>query len=163
GKSGEGWIFGGVAILEKGVKDYFPSSSTVSLEKDLLPALARDGLLKAHKVTGRFSDAGTLKGLVEAQRIIMDSEIWPFRKDSPEGDGIIPPVYISPNAHVEEGARVGPYATLLDGVRISNGALVKDSLLLENVSVEKGAEVVSSVIMKGRMVAEGEAVLGRIL
>lgn len=64
--SGPGWINGGVYWLKKKHLDFLPSGVS-SLESDLFPMLAKQGLLYARPYSGFFIDIGTPATFQEAQ------------------------------------------------------------------------------------------------
>jgi D-glycero-D-manno-heptose 1,7-bisphosphate phosphatase len=69
GVTGPGLINGGVYVLKRvAVKRI--TSLPASLEKDIFPGLAKDGLLQGHVFEGDFIDIGTPEDLARARRDI---------------------------------------------------------------------------------------------
>ena len=164
GVGGEGWIYGGIAVLFEGAEEYFPTKKVLSLEREVFPSMAEAGVLSAFRLRAPFSDAGTLRGLLKAQRIIMDSPLWPFKEfTSSRLKAFTPPLYISPQARVGRGCSVGPYVTVAGEVALEEGARVENSVILDGARVGRGAVVVGSALSPGTVVGEGEVVRGRIL
>jgi mannose-1-phosphate guanylyltransferase len=62
-ESGPGWINGGICVLEPTILDFIPSSTVVSVEKEIFPLILEQNLhLFGYPVQGFFVDIGTPKG-----------------------------------------------------------------------------------------------------
>lgn len=63
----EGWINAGIYYLTSEVFDFFPKEDRpISLELDVFPRMAQDGLLQAYKHKGFWSDLGTMEDYISA-------------------------------------------------------------------------------------------------
>jgi len=72
---------------------------------------------------------------------------------------------VGPGCRVAAGARLGPDVALVGGVRIGEGASVRDSVLWSGVEIGAGARVEGALLAKGvrvgaNAVIGGGAVLG---
>ncbi len=65
-----GLVSGGVALLARRVVERIPAGRPVSLEREVLPALAARGELVALPVEGRLLDIGTPESLREAEVVL---------------------------------------------------------------------------------------------
>ncbi|GBD09724.1 Bifunctional protein GlmU [Candidatus Thermoflexus japonica] len=83
-------------------------------------------------------DCGTPEAVLETNRYLLSHGHDNSREAQREGVVIIPPVFISPSAHVRH-AVIGPYATIADGCFIEN-AIIRDSI------VDSGARIVNAVL-----------------
>jgi len=94
-------------------------------------------------------DCGKPETLLETNRHILDK-----KKFSPRARNslIIPPVYISPTAKVENSI-VGPYASIGDGADI-NSSIISDSIVNENAFIV-------NMNLSGSLVGPSAAVVGR--
>ena len=94
-------------------------------------------------------DCGKPETLLETNRHILDK-----KKFSPRAKNslIIPPVYISPTAKVENSI-VGPYASIGDGADI-NSSIISDSIVNENAFIV-------NMNLSGSLVGPSAAVVGR--
>ena len=71
GKTGPGWINGGIYVLgKKGLDRLGRSPEGFSLERDLLPDLAAAGDLAAYRARGRFIDIGVPEDYARARRLL---------------------------------------------------------------------------------------------
>ena len=61
-RAGPGWINGGVYVFERAILDLIPPRSPASLERDVLPDIARQGRLYACRLEGQMIDIGTSSG-----------------------------------------------------------------------------------------------------
>lgn len=83
-------------------------------------------------------DCGTPEAVLETNRYLLSHGHDNSREAQREGVVIIPPVFISPSAHVRH-AVIGPYATIADGCFIEN-AIIRDSI------VDSRARIVNAVL-----------------
>ena len=116
---------------------------------DALAALVRAGhKLRPLPIDGWY-DCGKPETLLETNRYILDN-----KKFSPKAVNslIIPPVYISPTARVENSI-VGPYASIGDGARIDS-AIISDSIVNEKAFV-------SNINLTGSLIGPSAAIIGR--
>lgn len=67
GRSGAGWINAGIYLLDRTVLSSCPADRAVSLEREVLPALATAGRLHALRAAGPFIDIGTPETLAAAE------------------------------------------------------------------------------------------------
>ncbi|WP_448594257.1 sugar phosphate nucleotidyltransferase [Thermoflexus hugenholtzii] len=97
-------------------------------------------------------DCGTPEAVLETNRYLLAHGHDNSREARREGVVIIPPVFISPTAHVRH-AVIGPYATIADGCFIEN-AIIRDSI------VDSGARIVNA-ILEGSLIGRDAYVGGR--
>lgn len=67
---GTGLMNAGVMAVGPGIWDFLPDATKFSLETDLLPSLARRGLLNGIVLRGRIIDIGTPEGYALAREVI---------------------------------------------------------------------------------------------
>jgi len=98
---------------------------------DALEFMLRDGHDFRPYIVDGWYDCGKRETLLETNRVLLDesSEV-----DNIPGSVIIPPVYISPTATVEESV-IGPYVSVSDGARVHR-SIIKDSIICSGASVE---------------------------
>ncbi len=116
---------------------------------DALALMVKEGhRIKPVPIEGWYG-CGKPETLLETNRHILDK-----KKFSPKAKNslIIPPVYISPTAKVENSI-VGPYAAIGDGARIDS-AIISDSIVNENA-------VIININLSGSLVGPSATVIGR--
>ena len=152
-KTGEavpGEINAGMYVLERSVLDLIPPGRAVSIERDVFPRLARDGL-HALCLDGYWMDIGTPERYLAASWDILEGRVE--TRVRPTAPGLL----ISPSAEVAPDATVGPRAVVGPGCRIGAGARVTESVLLEGSIVEAGARVERTILAPGASVAPDAA------
>jgi D-glycero-D-manno-heptose 1,7-bisphosphate phosphatase len=69
---GDGLINGGVAVLSRAILAHFPDAEQVSIEREVYPLLAREGLLKGRPYDRPFIDIGVPSDYERSQTYIPD-------------------------------------------------------------------------------------------
>jgi mannose-1-phosphate guanylyltransferase len=155
------WINAGVQVWNRSVMERIPRGRPVSFETEIVPLLLPERIY-GFRSEGFWEDAGTPPRLLRAQQLLFDAGRG---GDRPRPSGVLGrgPVFVSGTASAD-GATVGPYVHLDDGVVIAPGARVENSVLMAGVSVGRGATVTGSILGPGVQVAPGarvdQAVLG---
>lgn len=160
-KTGEvapGEVNAGMYVLERSVLDLIPPGENVSIERDVFPRLAGDGL-HGLRLDGYWMDIGTPERYLGASWDILEGRVK--TRVAPTGPGLL----VDAGATVAESATVGPRAVLGPGCRVEAGAEVRSSVLLDGCIVGAGARVSGSILAPGVEVAPGavlnDAVIGR--
>lgn len=166
-------INAGTYVLEPSVIDRIPEGRKVSIEREIFPALAAEGVLYGAEGSTYWIDVGVPAQYLQAQTDLLagtNPEPLPASGSDDGRDGreagVDPSAQIDPGAEVslsvvgagaviEPGARVDG-AVLLAGARVERDARVSGSVIGENAVVGAGAEVTElSVIGDGEKVGEG--------
>lgn len=146
--------------------------SNLDFGKHVLPFCREQGLrLFAYEFNGYWKDVGTLGSYWQANMELIDvipefnlyEEFW---KIYTRGD-IIPPDYIASSAVVDkciigEGSEIygEVHSSVIGpGVRIEEGAVVRDSIVMQECRIGAGAEVNRSILAQNVVVGD-RAVLG---
>jgi mannose-1-phosphate guanylyltransferase len=157
-KTGEvvaGEVNAGMYVLERSVLELIPPGRSVSIERDVFPRLAGDGL-RALALDGYWVDIGTPERYLGATWDILEGRVE--TRVEPSGAG----VYVDPGATVDAAATVGPRAVVGPGCAVAAGAAVSESVLLAGSAVAEGARVEGSVLAPGAEVAAGASVRGAV-
>lgn len=116
---------------------------------DAMAQMVKEGhKIKPLPIDGWY-DCGKPETLLETNRYILDRKKLPCRA---KNSLVIPPVYISPAAVVENSI-VGPYASIGDGVKI-------DSCIISDSIVNEGATI-RNMNLSGSLVGPSASVVGR--
>ena len=116
---------------------------------DALAQMVREGhRIKPLPIEGWY-DCGKPETLLATNRYILDRKKFPHKV---RNSLVIPPVYISPTAAVENSI-VGPYASIGDGAKI-------DSSIISDSIVNEGASILN-MNLSGSLVGPSAAVAGR--
>ena len=164
-----GDINAGTYVLEPGPLREWPEAASISIERDIFPALIASG----RPVYGFLSEAywldlGTPEKYLQAHFDILEGRVGGERYPAPF---VVPGAEVDPRAHlgrwvvVGEGAGVGPDAQVEDsvvhpGAVVEAAASVVGSILGPRSRVGAGASVSDSVLAEGARVAPGATVAG---
>ncbi len=154
-------INAGIYVLEPSFLERVPRGQKVSVEREVFPAVVKDGRLYALGSDALWTDMGTPEKYLEANLA------WAKREGAlsarPEGahpGATVANSVVYPDVRIEEGARVHD-AVVLEGACVRSGATVRRSVLGRNVDVGLGAVVEAlSVLGDGWEVAAGEMLSG---
>jgi len=134
-------INAGIYVLEPEALEAVPENGNVSIERDVFPELAAQGVLWAHQCEGAWLDVGTPEAFLRAQfwkaGLSQGADSWPPRQSSSS--------YRHPEAAVADGASVGG-SVVMAQVRVEAGARVERSALLPGCVIEAGATVLDSIV-----------------
>jgi len=172
-------INAGIYVLEKETLSLMPAGVNHSIERAFFPALlARGDHVAAYVHRGYWIDIGTPEKYLQVHRDILRGRFPVELRGRAVSGGWIEgqadidpaaelqgPFYIAPGCRVAAGAQVGPDAVLLAGVRVAEGARVRDAVIWEGVTVGEGARVEGALVAQGvrvgrNAVVGGGAVLG---
>ena len=133
GAATSGWINAGVYVLEPSLLARIPAGRSVSMEREIFPAVAADGSLYALRSGAYWIDAGT------------------------------PASYLQANIDLISGRRAITLGALSPQATISSGATVAGSVVMERATVEAGARLDGSVILPGARIGAGAAVADSVV
>src|SRR3954471_3111238 len=156
----EVFVFTPEATLDRleNLDDELGEDGLEDLGSHLLPAQTRDGLARAHPLTGYWRDVGTVPAYWQAHRdflaaeppIDLDDSVWPLHtRGGRHSAARILPGAVVDESLVSGGTRVAGEvrgSVLSPGVVVDKGATVVDSVLLPGVRVRAGARVVRAVL-----------------
>ncbi len=161
-------INAGTYLLSPGVLDRVPAGRACSIEREVFPALAGEGLLHGFPSDAYWRDIGTHASYLAANHDVLAGAL---RTESPAGAAYLGPgATVDPAAEVDAascvgaGARVGAGAVLRGAVvgagsGIGPDAVLDSAIVGENVHVGRGARLGPGVVVgDGAVVADGEVV-----
>lgn len=166
-------INAGMYVLEPSVLDRIDGTRRVSIEREVFPAMADDGVLFARADAAYWLDTGTPAAylaahwdLLEGRRIgppldgarEIAPHVWVLGEPEIAGD-VRAPALVGDRARVDERAAV-EHAVVGAGCVVGAGASVSGSVLLPGARVGPGARVEGSVVGPGADVGEGCVVCG---
>jgi mannose-1-phosphate guanylyltransferase len=149
-------INAGAYVLEREVLDLIPPDRPVSIEREVFPRMAGDGLYGL-RLEGYWIDVGTPERYLQATWDILEGRV--ATRVEPRADG----VFLAPGAAVDEDATVGPRAVVSEACRVAGGAAVSESVLLAGCEVREGARVSGSILSPGVVVEPGASVDGDVV
>lgn len=155
GEPSPGEINAGMYVLERSVLELIPPGRSVSIEREVFPRLAGDGL-RALALDGYWVDIGTPERYLDASWDILEGRVE--TRVEPSGPG----VFVDPEATVDPAATIGPRAVVGPACAVAAGASVAESALLAGSAVGEGARVEGSILAPGSEVAPGAILRGAV-
>lgn len=147
-------INAGVYVLEPSVLDEIPAGQVASIEREVFPRLAAEGVLFARATDAYWMDIGTPHKYLRANLDALDGTFAGPWSETENG-------YIAgTGSQVAETAQVSS-ACLGAGCSIHPGAIVTNSVLLDRVVIGERCRVSDSVLGEGVRIAAGAEVSGR--
>lgn len=159
-------INAGAYVLSPDVIDLVPVGQAASIERDVFPALAAEGTLRAFDTDGYWVDAGT-----PASYLGVQLDLIAGRGPGPALDGVHPSATIHPGATVVDavigaGAVIGDGATVtrsvvMAGAQVGPGSVVEESLIGGDAHLGEGVTIRNlSVVGFGATVTDGATLDG---
>jgi NDP-sugar pyrophosphorylase family protein len=170
-------INAGIYLLETRVLDLIPPAVNYSIERGFFPALlARGDLVLGPVHRGYWIDIGTPEKYLQVHRDILRGR-FPIALEAEAVRGgfvakgarvaleaeLNAPFFVGPGCEVDAGARLGPDAVLVSGVRIRRGASVRDSVLWPGAEAADDASVETSLVGPGVRIGRHARVRGALL
>lgn len=159
------WINAGTYVFEPSVIDRIEPGRRVSVEREVFPAMADEGVLYGLRSEAYWVDTGTPETYLGVQLDLLDGVRGPARSGVDDAAEIHPGAtvrrsVIGPGALVAEGSRVCD-SVVMAGSRIGEGAVVDGSLVGRNATIGRDAQVLGlSVVGHGAEVVAGEHLTG---
>jgi mannose-1-phosphate guanylyltransferase len=150
-KTGErrpGEVNAGIYVLGRSVLDRVPPGENVSIERDVFPRLAEQGLYGL-PLDGYWMDIGTPERYLQASWDILEGRVKTRVEPGEET------VIVAPDAEVHPAATIGPRVVIGPGSTVAASVEVRESVLLERCSLGERASVVGSILSAGVEVSPG--------
>lgn len=117
-----------------------------SIEKDVFPKMADDGLLYVMELKGFWADVGQPKDYLIGQGLCLGH----LRETQPEelasGDNFVGNVIVHPSAKIGSGCRIGPDVVVGPGCVIGDGSRLQRSSILSGTKIGAHSFVSSSIV-----------------
>ena len=143
GQAPTNMINAGTYVFEPSVLDRIPVGRPMSVEREIFPLLAGDGVLFAMGSDCYWIDAGTPSTYLTSN---LD-----FVRHT--GEGIHPEAFVDPASSVSNSV-VGPRAS------VAAGASIERSVVLDGATIGEKAKVEGSIVGPGADIAAGASVVG---
>ena len=152
-------INAGTYLLEPEVLDRIPAGRACSIEREVFPSLADDGVLYGFPSDAYWRDIGTPASYLAAVHDVLAGALHTAsptgRAFLGEGAEVDASASVNVRSSIGVGARVGAGATVTGsvigaGARIGEGAVVEDAIVGEGVTVGPGAHLGPGVIVGDR-------------
>jgi mannose-1-phosphate guanylyltransferase len=154
----------GVYLLSPAVLDYI-ELRPMSIEREVFPALAADGVLYVHELSGYWADIGQPKDYLRGMALHLQSLRLRGSAELAAGPAFIGNVLVDPTAMIGKECRIGPDVVVGAGCVIEDGVRLKTSTLLPGSRVKSHTWISHSIIGWGSTIGswvriENTSVLG---
>ena len=137
----------GTYLLEPAVFDFMEPDKKVSIEKDVFPKIARQGVAYKFEFSGIWKDFGLPEEYLAGNFIILDEETKRLGVENiihesveiGEGTTINPPVCFDSGVKIGTNCSIGPNVILGSDVQIGNDGTISESVFLEHCYVENNS------------------------
>ncbi len=144
------WLtYTGLAAIHPRLLDYLPSSDNSSLVQGLRGAINVGEKVIGIELNGFWDDLGTPERLLMLHHDLAQGALPEIANYTGQG-----PLWLSADTQIASNARLEGFVLADAGVRVEEGAMVKDSLLLPGAKVEAGLRVENAVLGDG-FIAKG--------
>lgn len=165
------YIFTYSVLKQYLIDDENNDASSNDFGKDIIPKMLADGKnMFGYRFSGYWKDVGTIKSLWEANMDLLGEkpafDLFDDKQTIYARNIGNPPQYVGPNACIQNsiigsGAEVD--GTVINsvvscGVKIGEGAIVRDSVVFTDVEVKENAVVEFSIIDENTVIGKGAVV-----
>jgi len=154
----------GIYVLEPEVLRHVPDDRPYDFSKELFPLLLEMGRpLYGHVLDGYWQDIGNLDQFRQANFDALDSRVqleipglrlrgnvWVSEEvDIDEVEPVEGPAFVGANCRIADGASIGPYSVLSQGVIVREGARVTRSVIDVGTYLGRNAVVEGAILGRG--------------
>ena len=139
-------INAGAYVLDPEIFEYIPKNKPVSMEREIFPKLATEGLLYGFIHEGSWFDIGEPEDYLKINRNLLDSSTDIKQSRSRNKEIIKNPVALDKGVHIGQKSTIGPYAVLGQNVKIGKKAQIKNSIILPETVVSDSATIDGAII-----------------
>jgi mannose-1-phosphate guanylyltransferase/phosphomannomutase len=154
----------GIYVLEPEVLRHVPANGPYDFSKELFPLLLEMGRpLYGHVLDGYWQDIGNLDQFRQANFDALDGNVqleipglalrgtvWVSEEvDIDELEPVEGPAFIGANCRIADGASIGPYSVLSQGVIVREGARVSRSVIDVGTYIGRSAVIEGAIIGRG--------------
>jgi mannose-1-phosphate guanylyltransferase len=139
------WINAGLYYLTPSVFDRIELRPT-SIEKEVFPVLAAEGLLYVLELDGFWADVGQPADYLAGTALYLASQRANKSERLAAGPSFVGNVLVDPTATIGEGCLIGPDVVIGPGCVIADGVRLRGSTLLPGASVGSHSWVSNSII-----------------
>jgi mannose-1-phosphate guanylyltransferase len=151
-------INAGVYVLSPGIFGYISSGRRVSIEREVFPALARDGRLFGYRFEGQWIDVGEPSDFLKGNRLLLDSE-FPngYVAESASVDErahITNPAALGEHVKVGARSRIGPHVSLSEEVMLGENVRIRNSVVFPRAVISDFSSVDGAIIGEGSFIGK---------
>jgi mannose-1-phosphate guanylyltransferase len=158
-------ISAGAYVLERSILDLVPPDKNVSIEREIWPQLVGAGLY-GFPADAYWLDIGTPERYLQGTFDIIEGNVKTavrddlgdsFRSVEPSAEiagRVVPPAVVQRQAHVAQGAHVGPLVVLGEGASVGPGSVVERSVVLQGAQIGEQCVVRDAIVAAGARIGD---------
>jgi len=161
----------GVYLLEPDVFDYIETGKKVSIEKDVFPKLASEGVLYYYPISGIWKDIGKPEELLEGNILLMkdilrglESSTKNLIGDNLDVEGKVifhPPVTIGENVTIRSNCEIGPNVIIGNNVYIGENTKITETLIYNDAYISKDVNIDKTIVSDNCLIQDGVELKGK--
>ena len=145
-------INAGVYVFDPRIFKYIPEGRAVSLEREVFPKLAEEGLLYGHAFDGLWADMGKTEDYLEVSKALLDSFSNQGKCKTGNKVKVKEPVAFDRGVSIGEKSIIGPYAVLGQDVVVGNNVRIEKSVVFPKTVISDFASINGTIIGEGAVI-----------
>ena len=147
-------INAGIYVLSPKVVQYIPKGKAVSMEREIFPKLAEEGVLYGHVVHGLWIDIGKPEEYLQTNKRLLDAIGNRQKHKKADKFELKNPVALDKNVSIGEKSIVGPYAVLGKNVTVGKNVQIRDSVIFPDAKIDDFSSVTGAIIGEGAIIGK---------
>jgi mannose-1-phosphate guanylyltransferase len=139
-------INAGVYVFDPRIFKYIPKQRRVSIEREVFPKLAEEGLLHAYIFTDEWMDIGKPEDYLRVNMRILDSTANQLKLGVFKSAEIKKPVAIDKKVAIGEGSTIGPYAVIGESGTIGKDVHIRNSIIFSGATISDSTAISGAII-----------------
>ncbi len=148
-------INAGVYVLDPKIFGYIEEGKALSIEYEVFPKLAKEGVLYGYVYDGLWFDIGKPEDYVRINQIMLDSAVNRQRCRTGSRIEINDPVAFDKGVAIGEKSVIGPYVVLGRHVTVGSNVSIRHSVILPGTAIGDYSSIDGSIIGDGVVVGKG--------
>jgi len=147
-------INAGVYVLTPKIFNYIPRGRAVSIEREVFPKLADEGMIYGYVFDGLWMDIGKPEEYLQINGILLDSFANQQKRKSENEVEIKNPVAFDKGVSIGEKSVVGPCAVLGRNVVVGNHVHVQNSVIFPRTVISNFSSINRAIIGEGVVIGK---------
>lgn len=142
-------INAGVYVLNPEIFSHIPEGRAVSIEREIFPKLAHEGMLYGHVFKGLWMDIGKPKDYLEINRRMLVSIPQSRERRFRRSIEFRKPLAIDREVIIGENSVLGPYVVVGRGVTIGRNVHLQESIIFPGTVISDFSSIEGTIIGEG--------------
>ncbi len=147
-------INAGIYVLSPSIFEYIPKGKTVSMEREVFPKLAEEGVLFGYVVQGFWKDIGNPEEYLQTNRLILDDLAQGETRPNVTEFETKYPVAFDRGVSIGKNSIIGPYAIIGKNVTIGKNVKITDTVIFPNAIVGDFSSIEGAIIGEGATIGK---------